>query len=209
MAARKGSFGKSVALLFLIFLIIVGGTFWLHYLGIIHSNTLLKGLSAFGYESTTTYSESSSNPVEDDLDEIRFQKKEESFEIQRQEIAADRLALDNEKKEVEALIQQLNEEKKSLEEQKATIDNEVRKINDRNANITKITSYLASMPPKTAVAELLSMDDQDIIDILRKEDEMAVAAKSATLSSVWLMNMPAERAAQIERKMANKPETLD
>ncbi len=213
MARKKGSFGKSVALLFLIFIILAGGTFLLHYLGIIHSNTLLKFMGMFGYESTTTRAETLSDPVTDDLDEIRYQKKEESFEIQRQELAADRLALETEKKEVEALIQQLNEEKRSLEEQQQTLENEVRKNNDRRANLEKITNYLANMPPKTAVEQLLPMDDQDIIDILRMEDEMAAVAKSASLSSVWLMTMTqngeGKRAARIEGKMKNKPETLE
>jgi len=209
MARRKGSFGKSVALLFLIFLIIVGGTFWLHYIGFIHSNTLLKFFGLFGYEPNVTMAATSTDPVEDDLDEIRYLKKEEAFEIQRQEIASDRLNLENNKKEVEALIAQLNEEKKTLDEQREALNNEIRKINDRRANVEKITSYLASMPPKTAVAELSQMDDQLVIDVLRMEDEMAAAAKATSLSSVWLMNMDPARAAVIERKMTNKPETLE
>ena len=65
------------------------------------------------------------------------------------------------------------------------------------------------MPPKTAVEQLLGMHDQDIIDIFRKTDELAVESKTVSLTSVWLMNMPAERAAVIQRKMANKPETLN
>ena len=65
------------------------------------------------------------------------------------------------------------------------------------------------MPPKTAVEQLMGMDDQDVIDIFRKTDALAVAAKTTSMTSVWLMYMPAERAAVIQRKMANKPETLD
>ena len=65
------------------------------------------------------------------------------------------------------------------------------------------------MPPKTAVEQLMGMDDQDVIDIFRKTDALAAAARTASMTSVWLMNMPAERAAVIQRKMASKPESLD
>ena len=69
------------------------------------------------------------------------------------------------------------------------------------------------MPPQTAVEQLLSHDDQDVIDILRKADEMAVASKTVSMSSTWLMYMgragQSERASTIERKMANKPESLE
>jgi len=65
------------------------------------------------------------------------------------------------------------------------------------------------MPPKTAVEQLLKMDDQDIIDIFRKTDDIAEASRTTSMTSVWLMYMEAERAAVIQRKMANKPETLD
>ena len=65
------------------------------------------------------------------------------------------------------------------------------------------------MPPQTAVEQLVGMVDQDIIDILRKADEMAAASRTTSMSSVWLMNFPADRAAAVERKMANKPASLD
>ena len=65
------------------------------------------------------------------------------------------------------------------------------------------------MPPKTAVEQLMKMDDQDIIDIFRKTDDLAEAARTTSMTSVWLMYMNSERAATIQRKMANKPESLD
>ena len=49
------------------------------------------------------------------------------------------------------------------------------------------------------------MDDQDVIDVLRKATEVAQRNGSASLVAYWLSLMPAERAAVIERKMANKP----
>ena len=53
------------------------------------------------------------------------------------------------------------------------------------------------------------MDDQDVIDVLRRADEDATALGQTSLVAYWLSLMPPERAAEIQRKMANKPLSLD
>ena len=65
------------------------------------------------------------------------------------------------------------------------------------------------MTPKAAVNILLAMDDQMVIDVLRKVEEMAAQNGTASMVSYWLSLMPADRAAAIQRKMVVKPETLD
>ena len=65
------------------------------------------------------------------------------------------------------------------------------------------------MPPKNAVAILVAMDDQDVIDVLRKADEVAAASGQASTVAYWLSLMPGERAAEIQRKMANKPLSIN
>ena len=64
------------------------------------------------------------------------------------------------------------------------------------------------MRPESAVANLLEMDDQDIIDVLRATEEIAKKEGKTSLVSYWFSFMPPARAAQIQRKMANKPQTL-
>ena len=61
------------------------------------------------------------------------------------------------------------------------------------------------MPPQNAVDILVAMDDQDVIDILRMADQIAQEEGATSLASTWIMFMPAERAAQIQRKMLSKP----
>ena len=65
------------------------------------------------------------------------------------------------------------------------------------------------MPPAAAVQELVAMDDQLVIDVLRKEEEMATVKKQYSMTSYWLSLMPAERAAAVQRKMVSKPKSLD
>ena len=61
------------------------------------------------------------------------------------------------------------------------------------------------MRPADAVEILNAMDDQDVIDTLRKVEEMAVAAGKNSQVSNWLSMMPPERVAALQRKMTNKP----
>ncbi|MCF6335074.1 MAG: flagellar protein FlbB, partial [Spirochaetales bacterium] len=61
------------------------------------------------------------------------------------------------------------------------------------------------MPPKDAVDRLLEMEDQDIIDIFRTTEEIAKAAGTDSIVSYWFSLMPADRAAELNRKMLKKP----
>ncbi|MBU3850095.1 MAG: flagellar protein FlbB, partial [Candidatus Treponema excrementipullorum] len=76
----------------------------------------------------------------------------------------------------------------------------------RQVNITTNVQNLNNMPPQNAVDILVAMDDQDVIDILREADKIAAETGAYSLSSTWLMMMPPERAAQIQRKMLSKPQ---
>ena len=64
------------------------------------------------------------------------------------------------------------------------------------------------MRPEAAVNILLAMDDQVVIDVLRKVEELAKRSGTASLGSYWLSLMPAERAAEIQRKSLSKPSSL-
>ena len=79
---------------------------------------------------------------------------------------------------------------------------------DRARNINQIAIYMNGMRPENAVANLLEMDDQDIIDVLRATEEIATREGKTSLVSYWFSLMPPTRAAQIQRKMSNKPLTL-
>ena len=163
----------------------------------------------FGLAPQTSVTATASKPLMADLDEDRLAKRIEALDIRTQELDKREGDIKKIEEQNEAIAKELEDRKNSQDEREKTFNNQVKKYDDRSVNIETIASYLNSMPPKTAVAELLSHDDQDIIDILRKADEMAAANKQTSLSSVWLMNMPADRAATIQRKMANKPESLD
>ncbi len=210
MARGNGGIGKSIFLLILIIILVLGGLLWFDYLGVIHAKKVFAPVYKLaGLAPQTSVTASASKPLSADLDEDRLAKRIEALDIRTQELDKRENDIVKIEEQNEAIAKELEDRKKSQDEREKTFNNQVKKYDDRNLNIETIASYLNSMPPKTAVAELLSHDDQDIIDILRKADEMAAANKQTSLSSVWLMNMPADRAATIQRKMANKPESLD
>ena len=208
--AKAKSLGKSIVLLILIIILILGGLLWFDYLGLIQAKKIFAPVyKLFGLQTQTTLSSTFSKPLIADLDDDRFQKRLESLELKQQEL--DKREKDIEKSEQtnESIARELAERQKSQEEREKTFNNELKKYDDRNVNIEQISTYLTSMPPQTAVEQLLGMDDQDVIDIFRKTDEIALQNGTASLTSVWLMNMPAERAAVIQRKMAEKPVSIN
>lgn len=208
--ARGRGLGKSIALLFLIIIIVLGGLLWFDYLGVINAKSFFAPVyKLLGRQSQTSVTATQTKPIEADLDDDRFAKRLEALEIRKQELDKRESDISRTEDANEAIARELEDRQKSQEEREKTFNNEVKKYDDRNTNIEQISTYLQSMPPRTAVEQLLGMDDQDIIDIFRKTDDLAEASRTTSMTSVWLMYMPAERAAVIQRKMANKPETLD
>ena len=208
--ARGNNLGKSIVLLFLIIILVLGGLLWFDYLGVIHAKKMFAPVyKLFGLEPQTSLTATQTKPLTANLDDDRLAKRLEALDIRAQELdkrEEDVKRLENQNEEI---ARELEDRKKSQDEREKTFIAMQKSYDDRDANVRKNAANLAAMPPATAVAQLLQMDDQDIIDILRKEDEIAAESKTASMTSVWLMNMPADRAAVVQRKMANKPESLD
>ncbi len=209
MARGRGGIGKTIALLILILILVLGGLMWFDYLGVIKAKRVFAPVyKVLGLQQQTSVTGTKKNPFTGDLDEDRFAKRIESLDARVQELDKREEDITRLEEQNEAVSKELEERKKSQDERENTFNSQQKQIADRDANISQISIYLSSMPPETAVAQLVAMDDQDIIDIMRKTDEIAEANRTASLTSVWLMNMPAERAATVAQKMADKPATL-
>ena len=202
--------GKVIAMLLLIVILILGGLLWFDYLGVINAKkTFAPIYSMLGLEVQT--SETITDPDSTliaNLEDDRFAKRMESLDILSQELdlREENVAVD-EKQNLQ-VASELEEMKKSLEEQQITFNKEVTKYDDRNVNIVQNAKDLASMKPTDAVEILNSMEDQDVIDTLRKVNEIAEAEGAMSQVSNWLSMMPADRVAEIQRKMTSKPLSL-
>ena len=210
MARRNGGVGKTIALLLLIIILVLGGMFWFSYLGVMKPSKIFSPVyKVLHLDPQTSRSATRSKPLTADLEEDRFAKRLEALNIREETLDKREEDVAKSEGQNEAIAKELEERKKSQDEREKTFNNQVKKYDDRNVNIEQIVSYLNSQPPKTVVDQLVAMDDQDVIDILRKADEMAEKNRTTSMSSVWLMYFPAERAAEVQRKMANKPVSLD
>ena len=203
--------GKSILLTILILVLVLFGLLWFDYLGIIHAKRAFSPLFKLaGLSPQTSVSASSSKElVEADLDNDRFAKRLEALDIRSQELAK-RESEVKEREDANAQIaQELEDKEKTQAEREKTFNNLVKKYDDRSVNIEQIVANLNGMPPKSAVGILIEMDDQDVIDVLRRADEIAAASGESSTVAYWLSLMPSDRAAEISRKMANKPLSIN
>ncbi len=205
--AGRGTIGRVFVLVVLIALLAGGGLLWFDYLGIVQSRSVFAPVyRLFGM---TPRAGISTLPSEDgDLDADRIAKRLEAINLRSEELDSKEKDLDRKEGEIEQKAQELDDRLASVEERERTFNEMLRQTDDRAANIGQIADYMNGMPPKKAVDNLLAMDDQDIIDILRNVEAKAKKAGSASSVAYWFSLMPPDRAAEIQRKMANKPESL-
>ncbi|ERJ93342.1 hypothetical protein HMPREF9193_01015 [Treponema lecithinolyticum ATCC 700332] len=194
-------------MLVLILILILGGMLWFDYLGVLNAKKIFAPVyRLFGLQVQTSVSDMQNDAsLTADLDEDRLAKRLEALNVYAEEL--DKREQDIAAKEAENLqiTQKLEEMRVALEEREKTFNNEVKKYDDRNVNIEQNAKNLNSMRPADAVEILNAMDDQDVIDTLRKVEEMAAAAGKNSQVSNWLSMMPPERVAALQRKMTNKP----
>lgn len=208
MAAK--SFGKSIVLILIILILIVGGLLWFDRLGVVNVKSLFSPVyKVLHKEAQTSQTASQSKPLVANLDEDRLKKQREANDIYKEELdkrEADIAALEAQNAQIAA---ELKEREKNQEEREKTFNLELQKYDTKNVNIEQIAKNLNGMRPEAAVNILIAMDDQDVIDVLRKVEEIAAAEGTASMGSYWLSLMPADRVAQINRKSINKPDSLD
>ncbi|MBQ2601474.1 MAG: flagellar protein FlbB [Treponema sp.] len=208
--ARAKILGKSIVLIIFIIILVLFGLMWFDYLGIVQMKKVFSPVyRLFGLQPQTTTADSSPNDLsEADLDNDRWAKRLEALDIRTEE-------LDKREADVQAgednntqIAQELEDQKKAQEEREKTFNSQVRMYDDRKVNIEQIVQNLNGMQPEKAVAIIVEMDDQDIIDVLRQAEADAQGSGKGSMGSYWLSLMPADRAAEIQRKMANKPTSI-
>ena len=209
--SAKGTIGKTVVLLVLIVILIFLALFWFDYLGVIQAKKFFSPVyRLFGLQPQTSVTATSAeNVVEADLDADRLAKRLESLDLRKQELDKRESDIHTKEAEFEQIAQELEERKASQEEREKTFEAIQQQYADKDTAYRQIANNLYNMPPKAAVDILIAMDDQLVIDVLRKEKELADELRRSSMGSYWLSLMPAERAAVIERKTTNKPVTLE
>lgn len=204
------SFGKTIVLIMLIIIMALGGLLWFNYLGFIRMNQIFAPVyKLMGKDPQNSTTATSSKPVTADLDQDRINKQIEALDIRREEYDRREEEILQKEQLNEQIAAELASREKSQEEREKTFNLIVKQYDDKNVNIEQIAANLNSMRPEAAVAILEAMDDQIVIDVLRKVEEIANRAGLMSMGSYWLSKMDPERAAVIQRKMLSKPESLN
>ncbi len=209
--SKGKTIGKTFAMLILIVILVLGGMLWFDYLGVISAKTTFAPIyEMLGFQVQTSVT----TGVEDltlvaNLEDDRFEKRLESLNILTEELDMREQNISLAEDQNQQIATELEEMRVSLEQQQITFDTEVKKYDDRNINIEATARNIAAMRPTDAVEILNETEDQELIDILRKVDEIARAEGAASQVSNWLSLMPPNRVAEINRKMASKPASIN
>jgi flagellar protein FlbB len=204
--------GRIFVLLILILALAGGGVLWFDYLNIIDAKTFLAPVFERIPFLRGSGRSQASLPVQEaqlDLDAERLAVRLEALELRNMELDKREQDIQNRMGEINQMAQDLEERQKALDEREKSFNAQLSDADIKNRSIESNARNLTGMPPERAVGILTAMDDQDIIDVLRKTDEIAQAEGSSSIVPYWLSLMESGRAAEISRKMVGRPSGLD
>jgi len=204
--------GKVFVLLLLVAVLAAGGIMWFDYLNVIDAKTVLAPLYRFiGREGRR---QPRATPEEFlNLDAERLAVRLEALELERMELDTTRRELVSRDGEIVQMAQELEERQKALDERENSLRAQAADAENKGRNIEANARILTNMEPRRAVGIISAMDDQDVIDVLRKTEELAQADGTASIVPFWFQLMAetpegAARAAELQRKMAGRPQSL-
>ena len=199
--------GRVFVLLLLIAVLVAGGVVWFDYLNIIDAKTALAPLyRLIGREGRTQPRLAQDEFL--NLDAERLAVRLEALDLRNMEMETRQRDLDNRHGLIEQMAQELEERQKALDDREDSLRRLAEDAENRDRNIDDNARILTGMPPERAVGILSAMDDQDVIDVLRKTEEIARAEGASSIVPFWLSLMEPARAAELQRKMAGRPHSL-
>jgi flagellar protein FlbB len=180
-----------------------GGLVWFDYLGVIDVKTTLAPIFPFiGREGRTQ------EDLEPDdflnLNDERFAILAEAQSLRDLDMAKREDEIAQKFSEVEQIAQDLDDRQNALEDQQKSINDAQLSADNEERNVEGVAQQLTNMPPERAVAIIAQMNDQQAIDVLRKTDELARQGGTSSIVPYWMSLLPAERAAEIQRKMVGR-----
>jgi flagellar protein FlbB len=195
-------------LILLIFVLAAGGMLWFDYLGVIDAKVYFAPIYRM-----LNLAPRSQQALPDwallSLDAERLAVRMEALELRSLELDKREETIVRREGEMEQMAQELEERQKALDEREKSFNVVVQQFENRRVNVEQNARYLTGMPPAKAVGIIGSMDDQDAIDVFRMTEEIAQREGKASVVSYWLSLLPPARAAELQRKMAGKPRSLN
>jgi flagellar protein FlbB len=211
--SASGIIGRVIVLLLLILIMAGGGLIWFDYLNLIDAKTTLAPLYRFIGREGRTQNETVAEEILN-IDAARLAVRLEALELQSRELETREQELQNRYGEIEQIAQEMEERQKMLDEREKSFNAIAREAEDKDRNVEANARRLTGMAPDRAVNIITAMDDQGVIDVLRKTEEIAQAEGTQSIVPYWLSLMAqtaegAARAAELQRKMAGRPSALN
>jgi flagellar protein FlbB len=218
VAGTGSIIGRLVVLLFLILIIAGAGVLWFDYLNVIDAKNvigpvvdLLRNVPGLNRILPAGYGRTPSLYDDDgllNLDAERFAVRMEAVELRIMELDRQESDIQSRYGQIEQMAQELEERQKALDERENSFNAQLSDAEIKDRTVERNAINLTNMPPERAVGILAAMDDQDVIDVLTKTDELAEAGGSASIVPYWLSLMDPQRAAELSRKMVARPTSL-
>ena len=194
---------KIFFLIVLIVVLVVGGMLWVDFLGLIDAReTLAPVLRLVRLDVPEAVEQPDDMYL---LDRERLAKQQEALDIREAALSSREESILLREAEIEELGSQLEETKKSIEEKEKSLNEALKTYDNKRANLEQNAKYLEGMPPENAVSIMVEMQDTELVELLRTSERLAMESGKASLVAYWLSLMPAERAAELQSKMALKP----
>jgi flagellar protein FlbB len=199
--------GRSIVLLLLIAILSVGGVIWFDYLNLIDAKSVLapyyKYIPFLPGEGRTQPKTGDDELL--NLDAERLAIRLEQLNLQNMEVDTRKKDLDDRYGEIVQMAQELEERQNALDERENSLKAQAADAENKDRNVEQNARYLTGMPPQNAVGIIAKLDDQDAIDVLRKTEEIARAEGTTSVVAYWFSLMDPVRAAELQRKMAGRP----
>ncbi|MCL2601694.1 MAG: flagellar protein FlbB [Treponema sp.] len=211
--------GRIIALLFLIFILAGGGILWFDFLNVIDARSVtgpiantLRGMPLIGRLMPQAQARTQVPPGETELfnlDADRMAVLLEALELDRMEVQRQQQDIENQLRQFEQIAQEQEQRQIALDEQENSLNALLSNAEIRARTVERNAINMTNMPPQAAVNILAAMDDQDVIDVFRKTDELAEAGGTLSIVPFWLSLMDPQRAADLSRKMVWRPFMLN
>ncbi|MCF7928029.1 MAG: flagellar protein FlbB [Spirochaetales bacterium] len=202
--AVRSAFLRILLMLLLVIALAGGGALLLDYLGFIDVKDQAAPVLELVGIDTRTQVEDTAEPLL--LERERVKKQEEAIDRRLDELEEREAALDEREDELLQLRQKLEEREASLAEREKSFNERVKQYDNKRANIVQNAQYLGGMPPENAVEIMNNMAVQDVVAVLRESERLAREAGEQSVVAFWLSLMKPDRAAQIQRRMAETPQ---
>lgn len=200
--------GRVIVLVLLIIVLAGGGLFWFDYLNVIDAKAALAPVYRFFGLAPRTQTELEGEEFLS-LDAERLAVRLEAQELRSLELDQREQDLDRQREEIEQMAQELEQRQKTLDDMDQSLKARQIDADARISNVEQNARDLTGMPPERAVDIIAAMSDQDAIDVLRMTEEIAGREGTSSIVPYWLSLLPSERAAELMRKMAGRPRSLN